>query len=245
MRKILTFLLMFLTISSVACAEEITFRGIPWGLNISDTLSKLDLYDTEKIEENSNIDVHKIVCVYESHLEEFGSQRLIEYSSFENCGYKCTPRVSTDIVVAGYDVKWLELQFLYGIEDGEVSCDQRNAELYSGKYEFRPDDYVAAYEDLLNKMIWLYGEPVVNETVNNDSYLTKHRHERYARWNGDNDTAVLLYVKYYTDDTNIYRYELSIEYAKTDVLDKVDFIERYFEQEARNEKYNAENTDGL
>ena len=245
MKKFLMFLLVFLMVSSVAYAEEITFRGIPWGTNVLDVLSSLELVNADGIDKDSGIDVHRLVHVYESDVEEFGSQRLIGYSSFEDCGYTCTPAVSSDMVVAEYKVSWLELQFLYGIEDGEVSRDQRNAELYSGKYEFRPDDYVAAYEDLLDKMIWLYGEPVVNETINNDSYLTKHRHERYARWNGDNNTAVILYVKYYTDDTNIYQYELSIEYAKTDVLDKVDFIERYFEQEARNERYNAENTDGL
>ena len=241
MKKIIALLLLLITICSVASAEEILFRDIPWETNIIDVLSLLELIDAEGVGKDSGIDAHKLVHILETSIEE----RIIDFSSFENCGYTCYPVVSSDLIVAGYDVSWLELQFLYGIIDGKVSHEQSETELYSGKYEFRPDDYVAAYEDLLDKLIWLYGEPVVEEAIDNDSYLTKHRHERYAKWDGADNTSVLLYVKYYTDDTNIHRYELSIEYAKTDVSEKVEFIENYFEQEERNKKYNDENTDGL
>lgn len=245
MKKFFCLVIVLFSLSSIACAEEITFRGIPWGANVSEVLSSLELVNADEVDRNSGVDKYKLVCVYESDIEEFGSQRLIEFSSFEDCGYTCSPLMAFNMMVAEYKVSWLELQFLFGIADEKVSREQSDSEFYSAKYKFRPDDYVTAYEDLLDKLIWLYGEPIVEETVNNDSYLTKHRHERYARWNGENDTSVLLYVLYYTDDTNKSRYELSIEYAKTDVLERAEFIEHYFEQEERNTKYNSSNTDGL
>ena len=42
MKKFLTFLLAFLMISSVACAEEITFRGIPWGSSVTQVEQAFD-----------------------------------------------------------------------------------------------------------------------------------------------------------------------------------------------------------
>ncbi len=245
MKKFTGLVLALIMLCSTASAEEILFRGIPWGTNVLDVLSSLELIDADGVDKNSGVDVHKLVHVYESDVEEFGSQRLIGYSSFEDCGYICTPVIASDMVVAEYKVAWLELQFLFGITDEKVSCKKSDSEFYSGKYEFRPDDYVSAYEDLVGKLTWLYGEPVVEETVENDSYFTKHRHEKYARWDGANDTSVLLYVKYYTDDTNKYQYELSIEYAKTDIEDRIAFIEQFFAQKERDIKYNDVNTEGL
>lgn len=245
MKKLFCLMLVFLSLTSIAYADEIMFRDIPWGANVSEVLSSLGLVNADEVDKNSDVDKYRLVCVYESDIEEFGSQQLCEFSSFENCGYTCSPLMAFNMTVAEHKVSWLKLQFLFGITDGNVSREQSDSEFYSAKYQFSPDDYVTAYEDLLDKLIWLYGEPIVEETVDNDSYLTNHRHERYARWDGENDTSALLYVKYYTDDTNKSRHELSIEYAKTDVSEKVEFIEHYFEQEERNSKYNSDNTDGL
>lgn len=245
MKKLFCLMLVLLLLTSIAYADEITFRNITWGANVSEVLSSLELVNADEVDKNSGVDKYKLVCVYESDIEEFGSQQLSDFSSFEDCGYTCSPLMAFNMMVAEHKVSWLELQFLFGIVDEKVSREQSDSEFYSAKYKFSPDDYVAAYEDLLDKLIWLYGEPIIEEIVDNDSSLTKHRHERYARWDGENDTSILLYVKYYTDDTNKHQYELSIEYAKTDVSEKVEFIEHYFKQEERNNKYNTSNTDGL
>lgn len=245
MKKMIALIVMILVMASMASAQEIRFRNIEWTTDVITVLEQLDLIDVNKAKNEEKSDMYKLVQVHEANINEFGSERMIEYSCFDNSGYVCMPVLGSKLVVAEHEVKWLELQFVYGMIDGKVSREQSDSQLYTAKYEFKPDDYLIAYEDLLDKLIWLYGEPVIKETINNESFLTKHRHEKYAKWEGENGTALLLYVKYYTDDTNKFQYELSIEYGKTDVSMQAEIIEQYMEQEERNEKYTAEDMYGL
>ena len=247
MKKIICIVFVLLALSTSAFADEITFRDIQWGTNVKDTLSSLGLYDSDEVTNNSNRNVRLEMMIHPDTIEKFGSGRTIEYDRWGDveCGYKGVMFWSPEFIVAGHEISNLELQFLYGISDGAVLTDKNYAEFVSAKYEFNPEDYVAVYEELLDKLIWLYGEPVSEDFISGDSYLTKSKRERYAEWNGDNCTSLLLYVKYDVDKEKKSTNELSLEYAKTDIEKRVKLIADYFTQMERDLKYNSENTSGL
>lgn len=247
MKKIICAFLIITLLTSSAFAAEITFREIPWGSNVNETLSQLGLYDIDDVTESVNRNPRQEMVVHSDNIEKIGSKGITSYDVWSevDCGFKAVMFWSPEFIVAGHEVSNLELQFLYGVVNNKVSTSKEDAEFVSAKYEFNPDDYIQVYEELLDKLIWLYGEPIIEESISNDSYFSQHRRERYAKWNGSNGIELLLYLRYYVDDTSKYQYELSLEYAKTDIDNQVKLINDYFLQIERDQKYNDENTAGL
>ena len=111
-------------------------------------------------------------------------------------------------------------------------------------------DDIEIYEDILDKLIWLYGEPIeFVETI--DDYSSFKAKEVDVLWEGENDTVVCLhlyahgeYVKEVYDYVYSVKY-LDLEYGKSDIAQRISVIDEMMRNAERNEKYNSENTDGL
>ena len=172
MKKLACLLIVLVfAVSSTALADEILFRDIPWGSNIDTTLTSMGLIDVEvyralpEDEQVNNIDSYLLYAPW-LYIESFGSGRITESNRYKG-GYRYTPIMGRpgNIMVAEYELKNLELQFMYGVHDGEVSTAKEDAALISGKYYIRIEAdkygiaYDKAYRDLLDKLTWLYGTP--------------------------------------------------------------------------------------
>ncbi len=243
MKRVLIYVLGILMICGSANAEEILFRDIPWLSSIDEVFSEIGIFDaetTERTKEN-----HKLLfSTWDNRIDGFGELVLDEWKTYDDAGFCYRPVMGCPIEeVAGHPLTYLELQFMYGIEDDIVYTDKEHARFISAKYTFRPKDYQEAYDDLYDKLIWLYGKPL-NEESDNFGWDDKGR-EYYAVWQGANGASILLYVKYRTDDKSMANCDLTIEYAKTDVAEQLDYLQEYWETRQRNEKYNSDNTSGL
>ena len=240
-----------LMMSSTALADEILFRDIPWGSNTETVLTSMGLIDTDvyralpESERVHKIDSHLLYAPW-SHIEPFGSGRITEYNQYEG-GYKYSPMMGLpgDITVGEYELENLELQFMYGVNEGVVSTAKEDAEFISGKYYIRIEadkygvGYDKAYKDLLDKLTWLYGKPSNNEENPKYGYWIDGGY-RYSIWFGDNNTGVILY-----HSSDQYDTEISIEYGRTDIEGDLVYIQEYLDENKRDEKYNDSNTDGL
>lgn len=241
--KMLTTVLVLLFVCSNALAEEIRFRGIPWFSSIDETFAEIGIFDKETTKITAENRDFLFTC-WSNRMEGFGYHILDDVESYDNAGFRFNP-ISTYPIddVAGYHLTYLELQFMYGVTD-TVYADKEHAQFISGKYTLHPDSYPDAYDDLRDKLIWLYGEPI-SEKSESSEWNAKKRIS-YTRWDGDNGTSILLYTQYMIDGNDtISSSELTIEYYKTDVTEKLEYIEQYWVERERDEKYNSENTNGL
>lgn len=259
MKKIVTLLLLLITVCSGASAEEILFRDIPWGSNVQTVLDKLG-WDEALIELNQVRSLQGKSPVADDPSEYYLNNNEvseIEYPSkgesisHENCGFKYSNFYYREgsMIVAEHSIASIDLEFLYGMEGGKVSTDSSYGEFVKATYSFMGDD-IKIYEDVLDKLIWMYGEPVeFVETI--DDYSSFKAKEIDVLWEGENDTVVCLhlyahgeYVKEVYDYAYSMKY-LYLEYGKSDIAQRISVIDETMRNAERNEKYNDENTDGL
>lgn len=243
MKRIIAVVLCLLMLCSTASAEEILFRDLPWLRSIDEVFSELGIFDAETTETTAE-NWKWLFDSWNNQINGFGTLVLDDWAIYDDAGFCFHPYMVCPFEdVAGYKLTYVELQFMYGMENGEVFRDKEHAQFISGKYTLRPDDYQSAYDDLREKLIWLYGKPIREESgkFGWDNKGRKH----YSLWEGDNGTSLLLYVKYRTDDNSMASCDLTIEYAKTDVVEQLEFLQEYYEARQRDEKYNSENTSGL
>lgn len=259
MKKFLTFLLAFLMIYSVACAEEITFRGIPWGTD-PQTVIQLMGWDVALIEENQIMEeMGKTPQTDDPMVRYFLNNEVSDVGYFtfddkiygENCGYVFSDYYFRrgDMTVAEHDVSDIELEFLYGIENNEVNTAYQASEFVKATYSFWGGE-ISIFDDLLDKLTWLYGEPSDFVEEINDYPSTKYK-EVSVVWYGDNNTIIHLYLRAtgeYSKEQYEYIYTiktLDLEYGLTTIGEQIKLIETTQQIQERDEKYNAENTDGL
>lgn len=243
---VLLLMLTFLSCPGLAAYEgEILFRGIPWGSNLDSVFEKMGVFDGDEVEitEITKENVTRALVCYSNRIASFGGHVLEDVVFCENGGfeyYTFFPDPLTFGTVAGHKVIAMKLQFIYDIQDGVVIADKDCAKLVSGKYTFSGENSKATYDDLIDKLIWLYGKPSME-------YLEKpgeKYREGHVLWEGGNDTGVCLYVRYQPDDET-HLGDLILEYGKTDIADDLEYINEYWEMRERDAKYNSENTDGL
>ena len=224
--------------------HSILFRDIPWFSNVPFTLTALGVYDKDEVDQAEGLDYNNAFVVGQPTSYGFGAFRLDNWKTYKNVCCAAGPaKYSIKWDVAGYETSMVYLYFMFAVEDGTVTTDKNKAQFISGIYNLKADDYPAAYDDLRDKLIWLYGDPAVESEKPHD--ISEVRREKYAQWNDKNGASVLLYVKYFTDDRSKYEYELSIEYAKTDIATSLEEVEKLQENEVRDQKYNEKNTNGL
>ncbi|MBQ8971904.1 MAG: hypothetical protein IJ074_02335 [Clostridia bacterium] len=243
MRRVLT-VIIFLSILRVSAnAEEILFRDLPWLSSIDEVFSELGIFDAETTEKTAE-NWEWLFDSRNNQINGFGTYVFDDWGTYDDAGFCFRPYMTCPFEdVAGYNLTYVELQFMYGVENDKVFRDKEHAQFISGKYTLRPDDYQSAYDDLRDKLIWLYGNPLREESEK-FGWDNKGR-KYYSLWEGDNGASLLLYVKYRTDDSSLRSCDLTIEYAKTDAVGQLEYLQEYYEARQRDEKYNSDNTSGL
>ena len=259
MKKFLTFLLVFLMISSVACAEEITFRGIPWNTDPHGVI-KLMGWDVALIEENQIMEeMGKTPQTDDLMVRYFLNNEVSDVGYFafddkiygENCGYVFSDYYFRrgDMIVAEHDVSEIELEFLYGMENGKVDMEYQSSKFVKATYSFWGGE-ISIFDDLLDKLTWLYGEPF-DYIENINDYPSSKSKEVSVVWYGDNDTILHLYLRAtgeYSKEQYEYVYTiktLDLEYGLRTIGEQIKLIETAQQIQERNEMYDTENTDGL
>lgn len=245
MKKILVLcLLLMLSLQALAVADEITFRGIPWGSSLTEVeeyFSNLSIVDFD------SEDVKRDTILND------------DYDVYSNNSYECCwhdfvfPHGS--ITVAGYDVN-IHLYCFYGIdENGNVLREKEDSVFYAASYDLEVVDVETSYEDLVNKLTSLYGEGSLQTSGGTVYYGsstgsgTYEYEERIMTWLGDNDTGVRIYcivndLEHSQGDPG----SITIYYAKTDAWIELDKLQNALHQEAiANESANrdASDTSGL
>ena len=208
MKKLICLLVMLLTIASPALADEIRFRGISWGSNVPGTFNALPEGDN--------------VQSYEVRINSWDGYE--DYNNISNC-LKCSVYYDNTLTVAGYDVRWITLSFLYGYtEENVVLRGEGDLSLFSAEYQLSVADPSTAAVDLTAKLSDLYGSGRRGE--NDLKYNT-------VTWYGDNNTAVQLE---YSDD------HITIRYGNTDDTEIIGLTQALIvEEQART----GGNTEGL
>lgn len=159
-----------LLFSSTALADEILFRDIPWGSNVSDVLSAMPQYSNE--------------C-------DFGWQTRIDGWNSFNANYGKLKNGETpaiyyygELSVAGYKVNSITFQFLFSVDDeGMIHRGKDDLRLKGAMYRLEVADIEAAASDLQKKLTDLYGKGKASSNEVNNQIVT---------WYGDNDTGVCL-----------------------------------------------------
>lgn len=177
MKKLVAVVLVLVMMCGAALADEILFRGNPWGSKYSDVTAEMryvgNWYDDE---------IHMIDWM------NFDTDYSKEANGFNVLGHS----IDEDFRVAGYSVNGISLLFLYSTNGVEVIKDIQDSELFGAQYSLQVMDLEIAYTDLKEKLSGLYGDG--KEGKNEYGDMT------FVTWTGDNDTA----VKLITDNYGIY-----------------------------------------
>lgn len=175
MKKLICTLLVFLTFATPALADEILFRGIPWGSNVSDVLDAMPKYSNE-----SSFGWETRIDAWNSFNADYGKSKNGETPTIYYYG---------DLSVAGYKVSSITFQFLFSVNaEGVVERSKDELLLRGAMYQLEVADIEMASDDLAEKLTNLYGkgEKGTNELDN-----------QIITWYGDNNTGVCLE---YSDD---------------------------------------------
>lgn len=210
MKKLVIFFVSLSILCSIAVGEEITFRGIPWGSNIS--------YVEDAIEDG--------YFFYLPNMKLAKWEETIDledglFSSFYRnlCGWEVTVVPKNDEKIAGYNAT-IELMFVYGYEDGKVLRDKESAELFSATYVFDVLGTQKAYDDIKSKLISLYGE--CEEYL--DFPTLFHDRAEASVWYGAEDTALLLKHEISLNES-VLPSSVFLTYQKTDYDAKIDILD--------------------
>lgn len=205
---------------------SITFMDIPW----YSTKEK-----TERFLSENGIDVNTYDsynhCLYRMAATDYcnmawGDDYVEDGGSQES--YYCS--------VAGYDNVETTACYIYPIKNGEIVRSDDNALFYFGWYSFDTSEYSdhkAIYDDLLNKLISLYGEGVTESGDYNTTVTWKDSAENQIR---------ILIDK---DETYV-----TLGYMAAGADEKLDEIQRILDEEAaaeeeKNRENNKSNASGL
>ncbi len=146
---------------------EIVFCHIPWGSNISDSILQFSGFETPRRSE----------IYIASELKN--AAEILLY-----------PRDKTD--VAGYDLSYIQMTFLYTVVNGTIIKDKDNVRLIRAMYYLNALNKNEAYEDLKVKLSTLYGEGI-EESVTAGVATT---------WSADDGSYVQLENGYFAVQIN-------------------------------------------
>lgn len=215
---------------------EILFCGIPWGTNFVDVKDELDEYGLWGLsgEGYKTMSVDDIVLGdYQGINFEYGDINIIG-----NCHH-------SEIEVAGYKTKDIQLFFAYIPVDGILTKEEQDSALYGARYEFETQNLKEMYADLSQKLSSLYGE-AGKTTTDSDLWGNSYK---YTYWFGLNDTMVVLkYLDSENDLTGAYSDTIYISYVWNKGDELLQQASDILKQEAiENEKsvYGDSNTNGL
>lgn len=238
MKKFFAFFLVLLMTSSVAFAEEITFRGIEWGSNMAEIEKELEVYSIDD-------SMMRRWSVIE---EAFDWAHMNDYP----CGWYAFG-MPKDLNVGGYDICSIQLFCAWKLSDtGEILREKQESEFYAAIYSFAVVDIEATYNDLKEKLSSLYGTPLESTESREGYYANAGGSGKYietvrvSEWYGENNTGVRL-RSCSSDVESLNAEEITISYGKTDADQRIERLQTALKAEAL-EKENASrgtNTDGL
>lgn len=185
MKKGLTVFIVLVLVAcftTVAFADEILFRKIPWFSNYDTVMETLDKLNVTWNTPSSTTGKYIIDYVKEA-------------SSNSDRDYQCVCLVSSegknlDLQVAGYNVSGMTLFFAFIPDsDGIIDHSVENTSFYMARYTIKSiEDYELSLKDLVSKLTELYGKPRLLQPEDGcDSTI-----DDIYTWSGDKDTFVYL-----------------------------------------------------
>lgn len=235
----LTLFCLFLS-GTVGIAEdtqkEILFRGIPWGISLTDFVETMETSGFSGTVSSDNT----------INSWEWGAGRSTDYTySLKDAGYIFYS--NDDTTVAGIPVGTTRARFMYSFDSDHVYTEESKSELYYASYTFKPVDIASVLPILEEKLNRLYGE---GEEADHQTNVTNWsgndyiQHEETTTWYGANHTGVRLYVEYnYDKVTKETSYkELRLEYGKTN---SVDMLHALKDAQAREEVRKIQSNDSV
>ena len=180
-----------LTCSLGAVAEDrITFRNLTW-FSTQQEVNRALLADGAR--NTSNLGNSEFAWRI-----SINNQGVVSLSECVDCGYS---NYYEGMSVAGYEVVFLMVSYLYPLIDGQILKDTNLGEFYTGAYELSVPESSSEqemYDDLTRKLSYLYGDYVTGEP--DPSFSDGSLARIWTDSNGnrilllmDNDTAALLY----------------------------------------------------
>ena len=247
-------LLTIVILCGASIAEEIVFRGIPWGSTAEYTCDELNtgglsLFLTTA-EEYSSIATYRVRNIVSSSM--YGNASSEQGLTAFALDY---PK---ELKVAGYNPSTVMVWFVYRPHENELVYDNTFTAFYAGMYSFVPEDIECMYKDLQEKLMSVYGEHVIeggHETIEDIlgekefiwSSFTPD--QRTTIWETADSYLFLISNKMPDDaDPMFYKDNITIVYAAKESdkwIDEAFTAQRKTNQRLEKEKYGDGNTDGL
>ncbi len=166
MKKFTGLVFALIMLCSVASAEEILFRGIPWGTNIPDACKLLS--DFEIID----------------YIDELPAQEWMESYTGEGLdnSFNILAHANDGVTVGGYEINLLDLLFLYSFDEAMIHREQEESRLFRATYHLTVADAESAFADLTMKLTTLYGEGTQSQSDG----------ERYVEWRSEGTGVYLI-----------------------------------------------------
>lgn len=222
-------LFMALMLASIASAEfddEIKFRSVDWSLSAPEVLKALESSGLKWT--NGSVSTGR----------KIKSQACGEWSGYydHDCLYYIdTSYSSPSIKVAGYDISDVTLYFACTENNGKITHDEKDTAFYMAKYKLEPKDIQAVYDDFVDKLTAVYGEP--DKTYTDTGIITY----QFTYWYGKNNTMVIL-----TSDDNWKT--IDVNYVWNDgeeLMKRADELQRQAELDEEQSHFGTDNTEGL
>ena len=158
MKKLVVFsvLLALLFVHGTCFADEIVFRGIPWG-------SAAD-YTCDELNKNGLSLYLSSVDEYRSKAATYRLRNMIAPMLYGNAsiGEQGLTTIALayprDVKVAGYNLSSVMTFFVYKPHEGELVYNDKYTAFYAGVYSFVPENIDGMYNDLKEKLSSVYGE---------------------------------------------------------------------------------------
>ena len=246
----LTVLVMLLSFSMIALADEILFNGVPWGISpyeLRDKMPSSDIYMSFGVQEDSYTPYSGKTA--ERLLEhsknvlmgnpEFFSEHKVAFSSgamFFDDGPK----------VAGFNLSGVILYFSKDLSNGIISDDDKKSHFCSAEYVFDIVDGENAYSVLANKLDKLYGTCNIQSgeysgMIRIDKRYNYKNYIEIRRYDGDNGThAELEYVKTVVDGADQTGYSISLLYWKDEYETQMIEMDKLLAEKEHNSRLNEE-----
>ena len=155
--------------------SEITFQDYQWGTNAVDIASRMGSQYFESMtpvwsDADDNMPISSYSLGY--RIYNIGNQNI-----------------------AGYDVLNFSMYCMYSVEDGKISTEAEDSELYLVTMDFNVADVEGTYDDLFAKLTALYGDASVSTRTGSVVSLSDGAYKTQittAEWKGQNNTGVKL-----------------------------------------------------
>lgn len=180
-KVVVTLLAVLVFSSSVAFADDITFRSVPWKSDYDSTLAALS--DTgiswKKPEKKLGVLIADEVLT------------SLDDASMNYPDICYVDSRSVNLKVAGYDIDEVALYFAYTPDaNNEITHNTDNTSFYMAMYKISTDEtsYPGVIRDLKKKLSDIYGTPKEVDMSDDCNSTTKD----YYQWKGSNGTFVYM-----------------------------------------------------